>query len=99
MVAQPSEEQIITGHMGSERTRILASVPQRMQRSRNASAASDKLLGRIRVDGLDRRETEQTAEFDRVAGLLPHGGDDAYGCRLVVDHADGGFIRNDGRNR
>ena len=46
----------------------------------------------------DGRASQQTAELHRIAHLFARGGDDANGGGFAVDHADCGFVGNDGRN-
>ena len=46
----------------------------------------------------DGRVAQQTAKLYAVAHLSARYGDDAHGHGFVVDHADGRFIRDDGRD-
>jgi hypothetical protein len=47
----------------------------------------------------DRRGAEQAAELDLSPDRLARGRDEAHGGGLGVDHADGGLVRDDGRDR
>ena len=75
---------------------MFLSVPQRVQRGGDSAAAGDKLRRALAVYRHDGRTAQQTAEVHPVADLFPDGGDQANGGGFVVDHADGGFVGNDG---
>lgn len=60
-----------------------------------ASSAVNETLGGEGVDWHDGGMSEEAAELDCVAYGLADDGDDAHGCCLLVDHADGALVGYD----
>ena len=72
-------------------------VPQGLDGGGDAAAeVYEGFAGAAIADFHDRRGPEQAAEIDPVARLGPRHGYQPHGGRLVVDHADGHFVGNDG---
>ena len=74
-----------------------ASVAQAVHWRRDPSAALDKVTGRTGVERHDRGRTEQPAEVNPFANLFADRRDQADSRGFVVDHADRGLIRDNGR--
>src|SRR2546423_9346148 len=72
------------------------SVSQRVNRRGDATAAAYEGVGGEFVDGHDGGRAEEAAELDRVADIFSRHGDDAHRGRLVVRHADGHLVGDDG---
>ena len=70
-----------------------------MKRRRDPPAAGDEGSRAAGIDRHDRRGAEQPAEVHAVADRLSGRGNDAHGGRLVVHHADGRLVRDDGGER
>jgi Zn-dependent protease len=72
-------------------------VPQRLDGGGDAAAEVDEgLAGAAVADFHDGRRAEQAAEVDHVARLRPRHGNQPHGRRLVVHHADGHLVGDDG---
>ena len=76
----------------------MGSVFQALERGGDAAAPADEGGGADLADLHDGAATEETAEFQLLAGLFADGGDDPDGGGLGVDHADGCFVGDDGGN-
>jgi Zn-dependent protease len=77
--------------------RIYALIPQRLDGGGDAAAeVYEGLAGAAVADFDDRRGAEQSAEIDHVARLGPGHGNQPHGGRLVVHHADGHLVGDDG---
>ena len=74
-------------------------VLQRVQRCGHAAAAMREHGTCMIVNGHDRRIAEEPTEIETIADLLADCGDEAHGGRLVVDHADCAFVRDDAEYR
>jgi Zn-dependent protease len=78
---------------------IYVLIPQGLDGGGDAAAeVHEGLAGAAVADFHDRRGPEQAAEIHPVAGLGPRHGNQPHGGRLVVDHADGHFVGDDGGN-
>ena len=67
-----------------------------MEWGRDAAAPGDEVRAGIGVYGLHRRGAEQPAELHRVPDLHARSRDQAHRRRLLVYHADGRLVRDDG---
>jgi Zn-dependent protease len=76
---------------------IYALIPQRLDGGGDAAAEVDeRVAGAGIADFHDGRGAEQAAEINHVARLRPRHGDQPHGRRLVVHHADGHLVGDDG---
>ena len=73
------------------------SVFERMNRGRDPSLSSDKVLAGESVHRHDRRMSQQSSEFDALSNAFADHRDQSDGCRLRVDHADRHLIGDDAR--
>ena len=64
----------------------------------NLSATVDEFVGPEFVDFQNRGIAHEAAELDHVARFLSRYGDEAGGSSFVIDHADGCFVSQDGRD-
>ena len=70
-----------------------------MDRRGDLAAECHKARGLAHTAHLrDGAFTEQPAKGHELAGFLTRHGDDAHRSGLAVDHSDGHFIRDDGRD-
>ena len=69
---------------------------QRLHRGGESAAAVDEDGGVTLVDRHDGAVAQQAAEVQHFARLAADGRDDADGGGLAVDHADGGFVGDEG---
>ena len=73
---------------------FLTLVLQALDRCGDPAAAVDEIRRRSGIQAHDGAVAEKPAEIERIADLLPDGGDDAHRRGLGIDHADGGFVRD-----
>ena len=73
-------------------------VSETVNRSRDATAEVNELLRVTARNTNDGSFAEKAAEHRNVTHCFARHRDDAHGCGLAVDHADGGFVGNHGRD-
>ena len=70
-------------------------VSETVNRSRDATAEVNEFLRVAARDANDGSFAEKAAEYCDVADRLARHRNDAHGCGLAVDHADGALVGDD----
>ena len=83
--------------MGADSDAILAELDTEIRKLPRVSGGSGDVYASPELNKI-LRFAEKAAEYCDVADRLARHRDNAHGCGLAVDHADGGFVGNHGRD-